>query len=82
MTGPMDTPQVYSKLSAVFRSVFDDDIVLSPDLTAENVEGWDSFTHIRLIVTIQQAFNVKFSAADVGGLKNVGDMVRLIQSKS
>jgi len=78
----MDTPQVYSKLSAVFRSVFDDDIVLSPDLTAENVEGWDSFTHIRLIVTIQQAFNVKFSAADVGGLKNVGDMVRLIQSKS
>jgi acyl carrier protein len=78
----MDTPQVYSKLSAVFRSVFDDDIVLSPDLTAENVEGWDSLTHMRLIVTVQQAFNVKFSAAEVGGLENVGDMVRLIQSKS
>jgi acyl carrier protein len=77
-----DTAQIYSKLSDVFCSVFDDDIVLSPELTAHDIEGWDSLTHMRLIITVQQAFDIKFSAAEVGGLENVGDMVKLIQSKS
>jgi acyl carrier protein len=78
----MDNPLIYSKLTTVFHDVFDDEsIQLTPELTAEDVDSWDSLQHIRLIVSAEKAFAVKFSAAEVGLLKNVGDFVALIKSK-
>ena len=70
-------------LTEIFRDVFDDDtIVLRPELTAHDVEGWDSLTHIRLLLSIERKLNVKFSASEVGGLKSVGDLVALINNKT
>ena len=77
----MDEVEVYAKLTDVFHDVFDEDVPVSPDLSADEVDGWDSLTHLRLILTVQKEFGVKFSAAEIGGLENVGDMVGLIQSK-
>jgi acyl carrier protein len=77
----MEDSQIYAKLSDIFQSVFDDHVTLSPELSADDVDGWDSLTHLRLIISVQKAFSVKFSAAEVSELDNVGDMVRLIQSK-
>jgi acyl carrier protein len=78
----MQTEQIYQRLTDVFRSVFDDDnIIVVPELSAKDVEGWDSLNHLRLIITVQKKFNVKFSAAEVNRLDNVADMVRLIESK-
>ena len=76
----MHTDAVYDKLTAIFRDVFDDDeLVLRPDLTADDVPDWDSLSHIRLILTIQQTFGIKFSAAQVTNPRNVGELVALIQ---
>lgn len=79
----MDQLMVYEKLTTVFRDVFDeDDLVLTPGLTADDVDGWDSLSHIRLVLAVSKAFSVKFSASEVGGLKNVGEFASLIQSKA
>ena len=78
----MDTPAVYAELSKVFSDVFDDDdIVLTPQLTARDVEGWDSLKHVRLILTAERAFGVKFAASEVAKLDNVGELAALIERK-
>lgn len=70
------------KLTPIFRDVLDDDtIIIASSTTAEDVEGWDSLSHIRLVLTVEQSFKVKFSAREVNSLKNVGEFVALIQSK-
>jgi len=69
-------------MTAIFQDVFDDDsIVVTPELTAQDVAEWDSLNHIRLILTVQKAFGISFSAAQTANLKNVGDLAELIQSK-
>jgi acyl carrier protein len=74
---------IYAKLTPVFHSVFDDeDIVLTPQLTADHVDGWNSLTHLRLMLSVQRAFNVRFATAEIVGLKNVEDLVRLIREKA
>lgn len=79
----METGAIYEKLTDIFHEVFDDDsIEVRPELTADDIEEWDSLSHIRLILTAEKAFKVKFSAAEIGRLKNVGEFVQLIQSKT
>jgi acyl carrier protein len=76
------TEEIDQTLTEVFRDVFDDDtIVLRPDLSAKDVEGWDSLTHIRLLLTIERQFHIKFTVTEVGELKNVGGLTDLIQAK-
>jgi acyl carrier protein len=71
------------RLEAVFRDVLDDDdIELSRSTTAADVPGWDSLAHVRLILAVEKAFSVKFSAAQVTKLKNVGDLVDLVEAKT
>ena len=73
---------ILTGLTTVFREVFDDDeLVLTPDLTANDVEGWDSLAHIRLILSVQKKFSVKFSPVEMNRLKNVGDLVALTKLK-
>ncbi|GLR91030.1 acyl carrier protein [Bradyrhizobium iriomotense] len=79
----MDQAQIYSKLSTVFREVFDeDDLGLEPETTADDVDGWDSLSHIRLVLAVSKAFGIKFSASEIGNLKNVGEFVELIGKKT
>ena len=78
----MDEPQIYQRLTEIFQEVFDEDsIEVTPKLSADDVDGWDSLTHIRLILTIEKAFKIKFSTSEIVKLENVGDMVALIQRK-
>jgi acyl carrier protein len=73
---------IVARLTSIFREVFDDDdLVLKPELTANDVDGWDSLAHIRLILTVQKAFGVKFSAVEMSRLKNVGDLITLTKHK-
>jgi acyl carrier protein len=79
----MSDKEVYQKLTPVFQSVFDDDeLTVRPDLTAAEVDGWDSLSHIRLMLTVEKTFGVKFSASEIGKLTNVGDLAQLIQTKT
>ena len=56
--------------------------VLRPDLSAADVDGWDSLSHIRLVLAVSKAFGVKFSASEIGNLKNVGEFADLIEKKA
>lgn len=79
----MDEPQIYTRLAQIFEDVFDEDsIEITPELSAKDVDGWDSLTHIRLILTIERAFKIKFSTSEIGKLRNVGDLVTLIKAKA
>jgi acyl carrier protein len=74
---------IYARLTGLFHDVFDDDsIVVTPELSAKQVDGWDSVTHIRLLLTIEKAFKVKFSTTEIGKLENVGGLVRLIEART
>jgi acyl carrier protein len=77
------TEQIEHSLTQIFRDVFDDDnIALRPDLSAKDVDAWDSLTHIRLILTVEREFHIRFTVTEVGELKNVGELVALIRAKA
>jgi acyl carrier protein len=78
----MTDNEIYERLTEIMQDIFDDpDVVATPDLTADDVEAWDSLSHIRLVLAIEKAFKVKFAASEVGEVKDVGEMVNLVKSK-
>ncbi|MFA5143716.1 MAG: acyl carrier protein [Candidatus Omnitrophota bacterium] len=73
---------VINKLNGVFREVFDDNsIEIRPEMTANDVDGWDSFSHVTLIVAIETRFNIKFTRKELLTFKNVGDLIKGIEQK-
>ncbi|MFT3735050.1 MAG: acyl carrier protein [Rhodocyclaceae bacterium] len=81
--GNLDSRDIYTRLTPIFHDVFDDEsIVVTPDMSAADIEEWDSLSHIRLVVSIERAFALRFSAAEVGRLKNVGEFVELIRERA
>lgn len=74
--------EVMVKLTDIFRDVFnDDEIEIFPAMTANDIDGWDSFAHMALIGSIEVAFGIQILDNEVVAIKNVGDIVRLITSK-
>lgn len=74
---------VWSALRDVFRDVFDDDdIDISPETTAADIDDWDSLTNIQLLVAIEQQSGIRFSSAEVADVPNVGELVALILKHS
>jgi acyl carrier protein len=79
---PDDIRSVIQQLLPVFREVFDDDsLVLTVGTTAQDVDGWDSLNHIQLMVSIEKAFGVRFSADEAAHMANIGDLAQLILHK-
>ncbi len=79
----LDNAEIYRTMTGILRDVFEDDLIqVTPQLTADDVDGWDSLNHIRLMLAVQKKFGVKFSASEVGKLGNVGDLVALIRAKA
>ncbi len=77
---------VRSRLQEVFRDTFDDPALeLRDELTAADVDGWDSLAHINLIIAVERKLKIKFATAEISRLKepgqNVGTFIRLIESK-
>lgn len=78
----MTREEVFEKLTTVFQDVFDDDeIVLSDETTSSDIEDWDSLNHINLVVSIEKEFGMKFSMGETQKMKNVGEMVTILQSR-
>jgi acyl carrier protein len=78
----MDEAQIYFRLAEIFQEVFDDDsIAVTPELSAKDVDGWDSLTHIRLMLTVEKSFKIKLSTSEIGKLQNVADLVKLIKAR-
>ncbi len=78
----MQQQDIYERLTLIFHDLFDDDsIVLTPELTANDVPEWDSFNHINLIVAVESSFGIKFQTAELESMHTVGHLVDFIQSK-
>lgn len=78
----MSREEILKKVNDIFHDVFDDDsIVVSEETTADDVEDWDSLMHITLISEVESAFGFKFQMKDVVGMKNVGEMIDIIQNR-
>ncbi len=78
---PTDT-EIDTALTEIFRDVFmRDDMALRPDLSAKDVEGWDSFKQIEIILATEERFGIKMTTRELDSLRNVGDLARVIASK-
>ncbi len=70
------------KLRDQFREVFEDETLeIYPEMTAADVENWDSFNHINLVVAIETAFDISFTTQEIGEMRNVGDLVTSLKAK-
>ena len=79
----METNEIVSRLTPIFRDVFNDDaLVVSEGMTAADVPTWDSLSNINMIIAVEKSFGVKFSIKDVRSLKNVGELLALIKRKA
>lgn len=78
----MNIDEIMTKLNTIFKDVLDnDDISLSQQTSADDVEEWDSLNHIQLVVAIEKAFKIKFTSSEIQSWKNVGEMCLAIRSK-
>lgn len=78
----MDRNEIIEKLTAIFHEIFNDKtIVLRDDMTASDVENWDSLTHMFMITKVEEVFGIKFKLRELNKLKNVGDLCNTIAEK-
>ncbi len=74
---------IYGALGEIFQDVFmRDDIRLSPELTAKQVQGWDSFKQIEIIMASEEKWGIKFNTRELDALHCVGDLVRVVATKT
>lgn len=71
------------KLNEIFCQVFDDDAInIKPEMTGNDVDGWDSLSHVNLIVAVEARFDIRFSQKELLSFKNIGDLLRSIECKT
>ena len=74
--------EIREKLQEIFREVCDDDsIVIGNNMTVDDMEDWDSLSHITLIHEIEAAFGIRFTTREVVAAKNVGEFIHILESK-
>ena len=73
---------IKSRLNQIFQQVFDnEEIQVTDNTSADNIEAWDSLIHISLIVDIEKEFDIELNTAEVAKLSNVGEMIQLIEKR-
>jgi acyl carrier protein len=78
----MTDPEILAAIQQIMQEYFDDDdLVIGPETTAEDVEAWDSMNHLNIIIALEQRFKIKFLTSEVEALHNVGDLVSTIGGK-
>jgi acyl carrier protein len=75
--------EVYEKLTAMFCDIFmREEIVLTPQTTAKDVPGWDSFKQIEIMIATEEMFDIKININELENLGNVGDLAAMILAKT
>ena len=78
----MDRKEITERLTAIFHETFSDNtLVLRDDMTAADVENWDSLTHMLMITNVEESFGIKFKLRELNKLKNVGNLCDIIIEK-
>lgn len=79
----MEPSEIKSKLKVIFETIFQQPgIEITEDLTADKVARWDSLTHLTMIAEVEQQFGVKFKLKELVNMKNVGELIALLQAKT
>lgn len=78
----MEYEEMFSRVEGVFRDIFDDEqLAITRETVADDLEDWDSLNHINLVTALESEFAIRFALGELQGLKNVGDMLDLVQQK-
>ena len=78
----MEKQEIIEKITGIFREVFSDsNIVINEEMTANDVENWDSLTHMLMITKVEETFGIKFKLKELNKLKMVGDLINTIETK-
>ena len=78
----MQDEEILSQLQVIFQEVFqDDEIKVNFSTTAEDVNNWDSLSHINLVVSVEKLFDIRLALGEIADLQNVGDFVHVIKNK-
>ena len=78
----MEKTEILEKVQEIFRDVLDnEEIVLNNETTADDIDEWDSLSHIQLIVNIEKSFKIKFTSKEILSWNNVGEMIDCIAGK-
>jgi acyl carrier protein len=78
----MERQTIVEKLTGIFRTVFNEDsLLITDELTADDVERWDSLSHMLMITEVENEFSVKFKLKELNKMRNVGDMIDTIKAK-
>jgi acyl carrier protein len=78
----MDSATIIQELQPIFADILDrPDVKLSPESNGYTVDGWDSLAHINLVTAIEKQYHIKFALGELQDLRNLGEMVDLIQRK-
>lgn len=79
----MERNDVLARVQDIFRDVLEnDDIVLSDGTTADDIDEWDSLSHIQLIVAIEKSFRIKFTSKEILSWKNIGELIDTVQART
>jgi len=74
--------ELQESLNRIFCEVFDDDgIRIAPEMTANDIDGWDSLSHVNLIVAVESHFKIRFTQKELLVMKNIGDLQNAIAAK-
>ena len=78
----MERNDILKRVEEIFREELElDDLVLTDETTAEDVEGWDSLSHVQLVAAMEEAFGIEFKSREILSWENVGDLIDSIQKK-
>jgi acyl carrier protein len=78
----MERNEILSRVEEIFREELElDELTLTDETTADDVEEWDSLSHIQLVVALEKAFGIKFTSREILSWENIGDLISCIQSK-
>ena len=78
----MERNEIIEKITSIFREVFGDkNIVINDEMTAADVENWDSLTHMLMITKVEEELGMKFKLKELNRLKKVGDLISIVESK-
>lgn len=78
----MNRTDVFNKVQEVFREVLEDEeLIIKEDYNSEDIDDWDSLTHIMLVVEIEKTFNMRFLSSEISNWKDIGAMITAIESK-
>ena len=78
----MERNEIFTRVKSIFREELElEDLELNDETTADDVEEWDSLSHVQLVVAMEKAFGIKFSSREILSWDNVGDLIDCIQGK-